>query len=232
MGLITKELEVILGSNNIKWYEEKGYNIPKIKDNHRRLVTPMGSRTIVKVEDLTNGHNIVDCECDECKKQLKMTWYAYKNTNHDGKTYCKRCACKIFNSGEKHPNYNPNKTEEERIKGRAYPEYKEFIKKVFIRDKNTCQCCGNYANTVHHLYAYASYPEYRTDETQALCLCNNCHSAFHNWHLMTYGYNEKGKNTKEQFEEWSGIKNILLEKYNGEIPTARAAYCITDNKII
>lgn len=232
MGLITKEMEIVLHSNNIRWYKEKGYNIPKEKDNHRRFVTPKGSKIIVKVEDLTNGHNIVDCECDECKKPLKMTWYTYKNSNHDGKTYCHSCAQKKFNSGKKHPNYNPNITDEEREKGRNYPEYKEFIQKVLARDNYTCQCCGKKATNVHHLYAYASYPEYRTDETQALCLCDNCHSSFHGWHLMTYGYDERGKNTKKQFEEWSGMRDILLEEYNGELPTVRIAYCITDNQII
>lgn len=94
MGLITKEMEIVLHSNNIRWYKEKGYNIPKEKDSHRRFVTPKGSKIIVKVEDLTNGHNIVDCECDECKKPLKMTWYTYKNSNHDGKTYCHSCTQK------------------------------------------------------------------------------------------------------------------------------------------
>ena len=64
----------------------------------------------------------------------------------------------------------------------------------------------------------------RTDESNGITLCKNCHKNFHS----IYGF---GNNTKEQFEEWIGNAIGELEKYNGELPTARKIYCVEENKI-
>ena len=130
-------------------------------------------------------------------------------------------------TGENHPNWNPNLTQTEREQSRNYPQYTEFIKKVMNRDNYTCQCCGNKLNNdgiVHHLDGYNWCVEKRTDETNGITLCENCHKNFHS----VYGY---GNNTKEQFEEWIGHAIGELEKYNGKLPTARKIYCIEENRI-
>ena len=234
MGLITNEVEITLNNRTIKWYENKGYEIPKYYNKKRcKYIIKSGTKIKVKVEDLTNGSNaIVNCICDECKTKTEMTWYTYRKINHNGKTYCKPCALKIFNSRENHPLWNFNKTDKEREIGRKYPEYHIFTKNVMARDKYICQCCGERATDVHHLYGYANYPEYRLDQQYALALCSKCHNAFHNWHLMKYGAKQKGNNTKEQFDEWIGQSKIIAGQYDGDLPESRWAYCITDNKII
>ena len=232
MGLITKEVEVKVGGRNDKWFAEKGYDIPKTETKcinnygyeYTRISVKQGTTIIVKVEDLPYGSQVkVDCECDECRNPLKKKWQNYIKENHDGKLYCQHCFAKVFRSGENSLRWNPNKTQEEREQGRICPEYIEYIKKVMTRDNYTCKCCGNHADVVHHLYAYAYYPEYKHDEKFGLALCNGCHDSFHTWHLKKYGWNECGKNTKEQFEEWSGMRDILLDEYDGEIPTSRWA---------
>ena len=76
---------------------------------------------------------------------------------------------------------------------------------------------------MHHLDGYNWCIEKRTDETNGITLCSNCHKNFYS----IYG---KGNNTKEQFEEWIG-KAINLVKYEGELPTTRKVYCIEENKI-
>lgn len=156
MGLLTKEVEVCVCSNKQKYYENLGYNIPREKDCNGRIRVPRGSKIKVKVEHLPEKSGVhVDVECDCCCSLLNMPYYLYQRSNsQDGEYYCNHCNKK---HGEDHPNWNPNKTEEERIKGRQYPEYYEFIQKVLARDNYTCQCCGNKNGIVvevHHLDGY------------------------------------------------------------------------------
>ena len=243
MGLIDKEIEVVLNGRNIKHYESLGYEMPKTekiyrnknRNNHickRTLTITKGEKIFVKQSDLMDGSSVmVDVECDCCKDILNIAYKDYKSHNHNGKYYCIPCSAKIFNSGEKGHLWNTNKTDEERERGRTYPEYTKFIKSVMARDKYVCQCCGKDAEAVHHLYAYSEYKELRTDVTNGIALCDNCHDSFHNWHINKFGYAEKGKNTKEQFEVWVGYTINILAEYNGELPTARQIYCIEEDKI-
>lgn len=103
--------------------------------------------------------------------------------------------------------------------------YDVFRKKVLLRDCYKCQCCGHKSTNleVHHLDSYDNNPEGRTDETNGITLCNNCHSNFH----AIYG---KGNNSKEQFEEWIG-HTIELVKNNIEISPNRKVYCLDDDII-
>lgn len=233
MGVITKEVEITLSPQNIKWFEDKGYKIPRTQKIYKRnngyyskkYTVSCGTKIKVNVFDLRdNSHEYVDCSCDKCHKPLKMKWQTYNIYNHNGYIYCQSCACKIFNSGTNNYNWNMDLTQKDRELGRNYPEYVDFIKRVLNRDNYTCQCCGKneVQMEVHYLDGYDWCKERRTDDTNGITLCPTCHKSFH----LIYGY---GGNTKQQFENWSDIKNILFEKYNGELPTARAAYCITDN---
>ena len=238
MGLLSTEVEVELHGKMINYYDALGYNIPRTekivydKNGHiknRIKTVSKGTKIKVSINDLPPYSNLeVDVKCDKCGKQYRMIYENYTNKNYDGKIYCIACACKIFNSGEKNPNWKPCKSNEERELQRSYPEYHDFIKKVMARDNYICQCCGDGSKNkieVHHLNGYDWYFEGRTDETNGITLCKDCHKNFHN----NYGL---GGNTKEQFEEWIGKRDIILQTYNGEIPKARWAYCINDNEII
>ena len=229
MGLISEYVEIKLGGRNIKYYENLGYKIPRHMDKNKDMVVANGTTILVKISDLMPSSScVVKIQCDNCNDILNVKWNDYNNHNHNGKYYCNKCANKIFLSGENHPRWNPNLSQEEREQGRNYPEYIEFIKKVLKRDNYTCQCCGD-NNTkrnieVHHLDGYDWCKQKRTDETNGITLCHNCHKNFHS----IYGY---GNNTKEQFEEWIGHAIEELEKYEGELPTTRKIYCIEENKI-
>lgn len=228
MGLITKEVEVKLCGNSIKRYESLGYEIPRYYDKYRgRYVVKEGTTITVKVEDLTKGSNYrVDVKCDCCGEILHIPYHKYYSQLHDGKHYCHKCALKIFNSGENNSNWRADLSEEERINKRSYPEYTEFVKRVFARDNYTCQCCGQKHGDleVHHLNGYSWFIEGRTDETNAILLCSTCHANYHN----KYG----NKNVrKEDFEEWFGQVVNDLKKYNGILPIARKIYCVEENRI-
>ena len=231
MSLITTDVEVNLVPRNIKYYDSLGYELPRRIDNQGRLSVPEGSKLIVDVNSLPKGSGVrVDCMCDECQEIYSTTYRSYNLIKHNGNTYCNKCVAKLFRSGANHKRYKPEKTDEERILRRNYPEYRDFAKKVMARDNYTCQCCGKKANAVHHLNAYSEYVEQRTDVTNGVALCKDCHDSFHNWHTNKYGYAEKGKNTKYQFEEWLGYAIEILE-YKGEIPKSRQVYCIEEDKI-
>jgi 5-methylcytosine-specific restriction endonuclease McrA len=107
--------------------------------------------------------------------------------------------CGIENrSGENHPNWNPNLTDNERMKNRKFKEYEYWRLAVYERDNYTCQCCDDNKGgnlNAHHLDSHDWAKDKRLDLDNAITLCVNCHTDFH----MTYGY---GNNTKEQFEEY------------------------------
>jgi hypothetical protein len=97
--LITKEVEIRLRGKNIKWFENKGYNIPKWIDRNGRMSVKEGTKIKVKVEDLLDNSNVlVDIQCDNCKEILNNTkWSVYKKcAKEDGKYYCQRCAIKLY----------------------------------------------------------------------------------------------------------------------------------------
>lgn len=102
------------------------------------------------------------------------------------------------NKGENHPNWKMDKTDEERLIGRATPENWEWRHNVYCRDSFICQICGTNMSGVfnaHHLYNWADYPELRYDINNGVTLCENCHTLFH----KEYGWKN---NTPEQFFEF------------------------------
>lgn len=233
MGLISEYVEVVLSGSNVSYYKNLGYKIPTEFDTKKnKYIVKRGTKILVKVSDLQpNSQVLVDVSCDNCSKEYKKSYAKYNTQNHDGKTYCQSCVMSVLYSGENHHLWNDNKTQEEREVGRNYPEYTEFIKSVLARDNYTCQCCGKERSDieVHHLYGYSGFPQYRIDQTQALTLCRTCHQSFHNWHVQKYGFENKGNCTREQYEEWFGDVVEKLQKYNGELQTAKRFYCYEDD---
>jgi len=99
MGLITKEVEVGLGGNNVNHFEDLGYKIPRQLDKQGRLKVIRGTKIIVKVEDLPDGSKaLVNVECDNCHKEINnVFWKNYKKyVKDDGRYYCITCASKLF----------------------------------------------------------------------------------------------------------------------------------------
>lgn len=100
--------------------------------------------------------------------------------------------------GTENPNYNPNKTDEERENGRIIPGYKEWVQSVYEKDGYTCQCCGDDRGgnlNAHHLDGYNWCKERRTDISNGITLCEKCHMQFHS----IYGLRN---NTAAQFVEF------------------------------
>jgi hypothetical protein len=66
MGLIEKQVSIIVSLYNLDWYVEKGYGCKN------------GDRITVKVQDLTYGSGAkIDVECDYCGKIFKQAYRRY-----------------------------------------------------------------------------------------------------------------------------------------------------------
>lgn len=232
MGLLSTEAEVAMVGENVKYYENLGYEIPRKLDARKRCVIPQGTKIIVKVEHLkSNSTALVNVECDHCNRKDTVSYKKYYNSTHsqiaNGKYLCTKCS-HMLKRGENHHCWNHTISKEERINRRYIPGYEEFVKTVLKRDKYICQCCHNELRKdieVHHLNGYNWCVDGRTDPENGITLCEECHKNFH----MTYG---SGDNTKEQFEKWIGYTMQNLNDYdNKNLPTAKMVYCIEENKI-
>lgn len=106
---------------------------------------------------------------------------------------------------EKNPNWNPNITDDERINRRSTNMERQWRKSVFERDKYTCRACGQVGGNLnaHHLFGYVTYPTLRFEIDNGITLCKSCHETFHKW----AGWGNKGKCTRQEFDEW--IKTCL-----------------------
>ena len=233
--LITKEVEVTLGVRNIRYYENLGYKIPKYEDRNHNMCVKRGTKINVKIEDLSEGSNVnVEYECDNCHKIFSTRYDTYSKHNDNGKTICPYCI------EAPHVMKGQTRTRKVKFKPRVVNigklkdygnnrirtnEYIDFVKKVLKRDSYECQCCHKSDNLeVHHLDGYNWCIEKRTDDTNGITLCKNCHANFH----IKYG---RGNNTKEQYEEWIGYAIGDLEKYDGELPTAKEVFDYERNEI-
>jgi hypothetical protein len=108
-------------------------------------------------------------------------------------------------TGSNHPQWDENKSTEERERGRFFTEYKQWRTQVYLRDKFTCQCCGDSKGgnlNAHHLDSWDWCKDLRFEISNGMTLCDLCHDDFHG----IYGF---GNNTKEQWIEY--MDNILEE---------------------
>lgn len=99
--LLTKEVEIKIRNNDIKYYENLGYEIPKkkatesyYKRHKQELMYDLSKPITVKVEHLLpNSHVKVQCLCDLCqteKMDIIYNNYTKEMKNHNG-VYCKKC---------------------------------------------------------------------------------------------------------------------------------------------
>jgi hypothetical protein len=97
----------------------------------------------------------------------------------------KRAGCKPPRNthlvGKAHPNYVDGSSIEQKKKYLT-PEYKAFVRECLIRDKFTCQKCGEVSRKgnrvvlqVHHIKPWAGNPELRYVVSNGITLCKACH---------------------------------------------------------
>ncbi len=144
----------------------------------------------------------IKTNCDFCGKELELT---PKKFNEHKKHFCnKKCFDKWFKDnfkGEKHPNYKPSITDEQRAGRRNGME--TWKKRVVKKYNNKCVICNSKEELeAHHLDGYNWCVEKRKDLENGVCLCHTCHRKFHSM----FGV---GNNTIEQFKEFLKMLNII-----------------------
>ncbi|TCM89637.1 HNH endonuclease [Paenibacillus sp. BK033] len=83
-------------------------------------------------------------------------------------------------TGPNNPSWKPELTEADRVKERTIPGYDEWRRSVFRRDGYICVICGHGGRlNAHHIESYARVPEKRTDVTNGVTLCEDCHNEYH-----------------------------------------------------
>ena len=154
--------------------------------------------------------------CEICGKEFKRLKCCNKNKTH---LYCSReCQWKgwsKFYSGKNSPEYNHEKSLDERLKDRKYIEYYEWRKQVYERDNYTCQSCGDDKGgnlVAHHKLNYSEHETLKTDIDNGITLCNKCHKLFHD----TYGYTN---NNEKQLYEFINNMSIRSEANTETIGT-------------
>jgi len=141
--------------------------------------------------EYVNNKTLMKYECECENSDCKITFSRFKQGGR-----CKKCAIEKM-TGENHPNYNPNLTDEEREKGRICSGLGKWKKDVREKDNDTCQICGEIEGVLcaHHIESYTPNKELRTVLSNGITLCEEHHKKFH----KKYGY---GNNTREQLEEF------------------------------
>ena len=129
--LLTKEVEVGLGTKNIRYYEDLGYEIPRVLNTDGKFITPKGSTLLVKIEDLNKGSHIkVDVLCDLCKDKItNMPYREYIDRHTRGFDCCQKCSRQLTRETciKRYGFDNPSKS----------PEIKAKIKQVFLEKYGT-----------------------------------------------------------------------------------------------
>lgn len=123
-------------------------NLMDVVGNKYNYLTVIRELQGEELEGKTRRHFLCECDCGEkAVKELSKLISGYTK-------FCSH-SC-ILQKGEGSPSWKPDKTWEERLKGRDYFEYKNWRKKVYERDDFTCQCCDKRGGEIaaHHKDGY------------------------------------------------------------------------------
>lgn len=183
-----------MSPNIVKWMERLGIEVRGsseavslqwVDNDERRQAT--SERAVENLGANSDGRKklIEIMQTDEYKEKMSQANSGEKNGMY-GIT------------GELHHNWNFSKTMEDRKKTRKLPKYGSWRTAVFRRDKYTCQKCldnrgGNLV--AHHINSYNWDEKSRTEISNGVTLCEDCHKEFH----RIYGY---GNNDFLQFGQY------------------------------
>lgn len=160
----------------------------------KQKLVDIGFTPLFNPDDITTVKQKVDC-LGSCGHIVTSTLEALLRSKTG---MCLHCGLAKANGGENNYNWKGG-YDNEKIRFRKTFEFKSFVKAVLKRDNYTCQCCNRNSHqtkmVVHHKDGYNWCVEKRTDVTNGVTLCEDCHKLFHSM----YGV---GKNTEQQYSEF------------------------------
>ena len=170
-----------------------------------------GSITVLSLSNskTADGKDVYLCKCD-CGREWEVGKYCLRRMKSCGCDNTKSIESAKLRTREKHPNWNPNLTDEDRILTRNIRQDRECAKFVLKRDDYTCVICktrGGPRMAAHHLDGFHWCKELRTEPSNLICLCAKCHNDFHS--NKNYG---KKYNTKAQFIQYAQLKGISIDE--------------------
>lgn len=146
--IIDQTVKVKIVASNFKYFSELGYELKKLE---RRGANPQ--ILDVKIEHLKPGSNLsVNCVCDKCK-----TAYVQRVCRNTDTCYtCRRVEAAIGNTygkgnkgstvpsmqGEKHPRWNPNKSEKRKYTNACNKVTAQFDLSVLENSDKLRGLCG------------------------------------------------------------------------------------------
>lgn len=95
MAILEKEVWVTINGKNQKYYETLNYEIPKYIDKQGRLIVKLGTKILVKLEDLPKNSNVkITKTCDKCgEKSLNLNYcLLIRSRERSGLDLCNRCS--------------------------------------------------------------------------------------------------------------------------------------------
>ena len=132
MGLITEEVEIMIISSNVEYWENKGYDIPRYYNTtYKKWCFKNGTKIHVRTSDLpkySKAMVLVKYDCCGIEKIIRYEQYAQRN--RDGKMYCSHCFSTLLLSGENNPKWRQDYSDDDRIERRYINGYYDFIKKI------------------------------------------------------------------------------------------------------
>lgn len=132
--LLTKEVEINLVSSNIKYYENLGYKIPRVKSKYGKWVVPQNTKLIVNIKHLPKNSSVyINFLCDYCSEISTTNFYAYNNKNTQ-KDCCNKCKSKV--SGTTRIKQNKLKNTTDKIKNDFIFLYNKLGRCPTLKDIN------------------------------------------------------------------------------------------------
>ena len=158
-----------------------------VDNDERRKKAADGLRTRITPEVRSRVHRTM--LTDEYKEKQRISKTGERNGMYG-----------VF--GENHPQWNPERTHEQRVMERKTRFDKPWRMAVFARDGFTCQLCGDKTGgnlNAHHLDSYHENKDKRYSVVNGVTLCNSCHTEYH----RLYGWNDA---TRQKFEAFVASK--------------------------
>lgn len=182
-------------------------NCPQcIKEKESKLKTESSIDEVRKLCE-EKDYELLTNSIDNCDSKVlyicnKHRDYGVQSTSLYGLRHAiNNCRMCWMPKQENHWNWNGG-IASERDYVKHTPAYKKWVHDVFERDDYTCQCCGlkGVYLEAHHIYNFADYPNLRTELSNGITLCHNCHSitvpgSFHSVYTQFH-------NTPEQLNEY------------------------------